>query len=131
MGLGIKNAEDILPPVVNDIDFAVNEECVTYGCSPYELIINSGRPVFHIEYANYRIRGGALELKSWYPKWQGIPSLEIQRLLCSETNNTRSDGDYPEVKTQVAKQFSTVIKTLDLTSFALYCDRSWVGDTYR
>jgi hypothetical protein len=128
MGLGIKNAEDILPPVINDIDFAVNEECVTYGCSPYELIVNSGRPVFHIEYANYRIRGGVLELKSWYPKWQGISTLDIPRLLCSETNNTLSDGDYPEVKTEVAKKFSTVIKTLDLTSFALYCDRSWVGE---
>jgi len=114
--------------VINDIDFAVNEECATYGCSPYEMLIGAGKPVFHIEYANYQVRSTRIELKSWYPKWVNVPSAQLPSLFCLRTNFTNSDGDYENIKPEIGRQFSTVIKTLDLTQFAMYCDGTWTAD---
>jgi len=126
VALGIKNAEDILPGVIGDIDFAVNEECATYGCSPYEILIGAGKPVFHIEYANYIVRRNAIELKSWYPKWRSVSSAQLPSLLCLEANFTNTDGDYENIKPEAARKISTVIKTLDLTQFVMYCDGTWI-----
>jgi hypothetical protein len=128
ISLGIKNAEDILPGVINYIDFAVNEECVTYGCSPYELLIKADKPVFHIEYVNYKVRGKNIEVKSWYPKWDNVTQVELWSLYCLKTNSTISDGDYEHIEPESASRISTVVKTLDLTQFAMYCDGSWIVD---
>jgi len=129
MGFGIKNAEDIFPSVLPMIDYAVNEECATYGCSPYEQFIAQGKPVFHIEYANYRVKLGTdrLELKSWYPNWQTFPSAQVESLLCLETAYNNPDPDYATIKPEIGRQLSTVIKSLDLDTFVLYCDGSWVS----
>jgi hypothetical protein len=130
MGFGIKNAEDIFPKVLDMIDYAVNEECATYGCSPYEQFINQGKPVFHIEYANYRVQRftNAIELKSWYPKWGNFKSAEVRSLLCLETAYNNTDPDYPAIKVEIGRKLSTVIKTLDLTAFVMYCDGTWQSD---
>ena len=51
MAIGLKNAEEILPDVKGDIEFAVNEECTKTGrCSWYLDLLAAGKPVFHIEY---------------------------------------------------------------------------------
>lgn len=51
MSIGLKNAEEIIPTVQDDIEFAVNEECTKTGkCGLYLPLLNSGKPVFHIEY---------------------------------------------------------------------------------
>jgi hypothetical protein len=53
MAIGLKNAEEILPQVKDDIEFAVNEECTTTGrCSWYLDLLGAGKPVFHIEYGS-------------------------------------------------------------------------------
>ena len=53
LAIGIKNSQAILPSVAPYVQFAVNEECVTYGdCSVYMDYISAGKPVFHIEYGS-------------------------------------------------------------------------------
>lgn len=51
LAIGLKNDPDQLPELAEDVDFAVNEECVKYEeCDKYTDFLNSGKPVFHIEY---------------------------------------------------------------------------------
>jgi hypothetical protein len=57
LSMGLKNAEDILARVQGEVQFAVNEECVTSGdCSVYHDFLKSGKPVFHIEYGTPQSR---------------------------------------------------------------------------
>jgi len=51
MGAGLKNAEAIVPSVLKDVDFQVNEQCLQYQeCSSSRPFIDAGKPVFEIEY---------------------------------------------------------------------------------
>jgi hypothetical protein len=53
MSTGIKNGMDILSSVQNDVQFAVNEECMANEeCDVYNSFIASGKPVYHIEYGS-------------------------------------------------------------------------------
>ncbi|KAF2429062.1 endo alpha-1,4 polygalactosaminidase [Tothia fuscella] len=53
MSIGLKNAMDILDSVADNIQFAVNEECIAIGeCDVYNKFIGSGKPVYHIEYGS-------------------------------------------------------------------------------
>ena len=53
MGLALKNSLEIIPSVINYIDFAVNEQCIQYGeCDSYTPLwaLPTPLPVFNIEY---------------------------------------------------------------------------------
>ncbi|PKY00015.1 hypothetical protein P168DRAFT_337159 [Aspergillus campestris IBT 28561] len=51
MAFGLKNAPDLLPSVMANVQFAVNEECVQKGdCLLYKKFVAAGKPVLHIEY---------------------------------------------------------------------------------
>lgn len=51
MAFGLKNAPGLLPSVMTNIQFAVNEECVQKkDCFLYESFVTAGKPVLHIEY---------------------------------------------------------------------------------
>lgn len=51
LAIGLKNDPDQLPDLADDVDFAVNEECVAYAeCDKYADFLASGKPVFNIEY---------------------------------------------------------------------------------
>lgn len=51
MSTGLKNGGDIAQSVLNDVQFAVNEQCVQFNeCNVFDCMINAGKPVFHIEY---------------------------------------------------------------------------------
>jgi hypothetical protein len=51
LAIGLKNALDIIPTVVGDVQYAVNEECQDYNeCDVYEPFVSAGKPVFAIEY---------------------------------------------------------------------------------
>jgi endo-alpha-1,4-polygalactosaminidase (GH114 family) len=53
MAIGLKNAEELLNDVQNDIEFAVNEECTkTARCEMYSNLLTAGKPVYHIEYGS-------------------------------------------------------------------------------
>lgn len=94
MSIGLKNALSIIPRVVDDVHFAVNEECAAYSeCAEMKPFLSKGKPVFHIEYppaAGSNTGVPASNLKKW----------------CA--------GD--------AVGFSTVIKTYDVDQWTQTCD---------
>jgi hypothetical protein len=48
---GLKNSLSIIPKVADLMSFAVNEECGKFSeCDSYNGFIQSGKPVYHIEY---------------------------------------------------------------------------------
>ncbi|MGW2824514.1 endo alpha-1,4 polygalactosaminidase [Streptomyces sp. NPDC001443] len=49
--VGLKNDLPQIPRLLNDFDFAVNEECAQYGeCAELTPFIKAGKAVFHVEY---------------------------------------------------------------------------------
>lgn len=51
MSMGLKNAGDIIPYVMTNMQWSVNEQCEDYReCEIYAKFIEAGKPVFHIEY---------------------------------------------------------------------------------
>jgi hypothetical protein len=51
LSIGLKNDLDQIPELLGDFEFAINEECVTYGeCDKLRLFIRAGKAVFHVEY---------------------------------------------------------------------------------
>ncbi|MFV0426839.1 MAG: endo alpha-1,4 polygalactosaminidase [Beutenbergiaceae bacterium] len=50
--VGLKNAVELLAELASTVDFAVNEECLAYReCEAYQVLVDLGRPVLHIEYS--------------------------------------------------------------------------------
>jgi hypothetical protein len=95
MSIGLKNAAAILPNVVMNMEWSVNEQCVQYGeCSKYAPMIQNGKPVFHIEYPN-----------------QVDGNTQVSSSLC------KTDG-----QAAGAQGFSTVLKNDDLDGYVKYCD---------
>jgi endo-alpha-1,4-polygalactosaminidase (GH114 family) len=111
MATGLKNAQEILPQVLDTVQFAVNEECVAQegnGCTEYNDLLNAGKPVFHIEYAdendnNSNGKVGAKDTR------QGV---------------SQSTLDSYCVTSGLGSQLSTVVKYLDLDGWVEYCDGS-------
>ncbi|TGO18163.1 hypothetical protein BTUL_0012g01080 [Botrytis tulipae] len=53
LGIGLKNAGEIIDRIVDYVQFAVNEQCVQYDeCDTWQTFIDNGKPVFNIEYPN-------------------------------------------------------------------------------
>lgn len=51
LAIGLKNSLDIIPDVVANVQFAVNEQCNQYKeCARYKPFTNLGKAVFNIEY---------------------------------------------------------------------------------
>ncbi|AWW39953.1 endo alpha-1,4 polygalactosaminidase [Streptomyces cadmiisoli] len=51
MSVGLKNDLDQIPQLVDDFDFAVNEQCAQYDeCGSLTPFIEAGKAVFHVEY---------------------------------------------------------------------------------
>ena len=91
MSTGLKNAEEIIPSVIDVVQFAVNEECVTVdgGCGAYD---GFGKPVYHIE----------------YPSSHTVSPSDRER-YCQPSESSASD-------------VVTVIKTLNLDGWVMYCN---------
>lgn len=52
LAIGLKNCADILPDVEPLVDWAISEECVTYGfCDAYKAL-GRGKPVWNMEYCD-------------------------------------------------------------------------------
>jgi hypothetical protein len=55
LAAALKNDLGQVEDLVGDFDFAINEECFTYEeCERLRPFIESGKPVFHVEYTNSR-----------------------------------------------------------------------------
>ena len=51
LSIGLKNALQHIPDVVDEYDWALNEECFAYKeCEELSPFINAGKAVFHVEY---------------------------------------------------------------------------------
>lgn len=51
LSVGLKNDMDQIPDLVENFDFAVNEECFRYGeCEAYKPFGDDGKAVLHVEY---------------------------------------------------------------------------------
>jgi len=52
LAVGLKNALDLIPALVDDFDFAVNEQCHEFGeCGANAPFVAAGKPVWNAEYA--------------------------------------------------------------------------------
>jgi hypothetical protein len=51
MAIGLKNAGAIIPDVIDEVEWDVNEQCEQYSeCQTYRPFIDANKPVFHLEY---------------------------------------------------------------------------------
>lgn len=51
LAIGLKNALGMIPDVVGDVQFAVNEQCKEHEeCEEYKPFTTANKAVFHIEY---------------------------------------------------------------------------------
>ncbi|EHY57744.1 hypothetical protein HRR83_005348 [Exophiala dermatitidis] len=104
MAIGLKNAGDIIPDVIDLVQFSVNEQCVEYQeCSTFEPFIQKGKPVFHIE----------------YPK--GDNTNNNKPVPAAKANKICSDG--------ASQKFSTLLKNMDLDAWMQTCDNKGVRST--
>jgi hypothetical protein len=95
MSIGLKNAGDIIPSVINNMQWSVNEQCVQYDeCDTYAAFTAADKPVFHIE----------------YPKGDTSNNSPITTLQKTTACSSQSVAN-----------FSTVIKNLDLDNWIQTC----------
>jgi Glycoside-hydrolase family GH114 len=131
MSMGLKNAEEVIPRVVRDVHFAVNEECGMdneEACKAYKPILNhrglfvgEGKPVYHIEYVEPRLVSydtlNSTQTSSATNAWEisnvafrNMSSTALRRRLCLEADPSMSS------------KMSTVIKQLSLDGWIMHCN---------
>lgn len=99
MSIGLKNSGDIIPDVLDFMDFSVNEQCAEFNeCATFAPFIKAGKPVFQIEYPLGSAESGTIDAAR-------------AKEICSRSGGSAgSEG------------FSTMIKYLSLDGFVQYCD---------
>jgi len=102
LSTGLKNSLDIIPSVLGKVNFAVNEQCSTYGeCSQVTPFVDAGKAVFHIEYDD---DGG-----------------DGSNAIGDSTDS--GDSDFANLKMTACSdnKLSTLIKHMDLGSWSEGC----------
>lgn len=95
--IGLKNAGELVPSVLDQMQFSVNEQCVQYSeCATWAPFIQASKPVFHIEYPSGA--GGSLS------------SDDIAKYCGDSGAAAGSTG------------FSTVLKNMDLSGWVELCN---------
>lgn len=95
MSIGLKNAGQIIPSVIKNMQWSVNEQCAQYSeCDTYAPFVQQGKPVFHIE----------------YPKGDDTNN---QMSVTASQKTKACDFGYGN--------FSTVIKNMDLDNWIETC----------
>lgn len=103
LSIGLKNAGAIIPAVIDEMEWSVNEQCVQYGeCELYQPFIEKGKPVFHVEYP----KGENVNDDKAVPE-------KVKRKICGNRG---------------ARGFSTVLKNMNLDAWVGRCDSSVVLD---
>lgn len=96
LAIGLKNAGEALPSVVDIVQFSVNEQCAGQGdCNLFAPMIQAGKPVFNIEYPKGANTNNNLNV-----------STALEKKVC---NAQFQDG------------FSIVIKNYNLDSWTQLC----------
>lgn len=97
MSIGLKNAGDIIPDVLDNMQWSVNEQCVQYDeCDTYAAFTEANKPVFHIEYPKGDKTNNEDEV-----------SIRVKDKYCGGED---------------AGNFSTVLKNMDLDDWIETCD---------
>ena len=53
LSIGLKNAPELVPQLVDDVDWALSEECVANDeCAAFAPFLQAGRAIFHVEYTD-------------------------------------------------------------------------------
>jgi uncharacterized protein (TIGR03437 family) len=83
LSIGLKNDIDQIGDLVNDFDWALNEECFKYKeCGAYQPFTAAGKAVFHVEYglspAQFCAQANALNFNSLHKKFD----LDAYRVAC-------------------------------------------------
>lgn len=56
LAVGLKNAVDLIPQVIDEVDFTVNEQCFRYReCTALDPFVSAAKPVLGIEYGGARM----------------------------------------------------------------------------
>lgn len=93
LSIGLKNAGEIIPQVIDIVDFQVNEESAKYKeGETFEAFIKAGKAVFHIEYPS------------------GAPGSVSAKAMASIFG------------TKGTEKFSTVLKTMSLDGWVQFRD---------
>ncbi|KAL4789728.1 glycoside hydrolase superfamily [Aspergillus venezuelensis] len=96
LSIGLKNAGAVIPRVIGNMQWSVNEQCAQYNeCDTYAAFVRRNKPVFHIE----------------YPKGDDTNN-EV------EVTGTRKNS---ACEFEDADQFSTLIKNMDLDNWYQDC----------
>jgi hypothetical protein len=99
LAIGLKNAGDIIPDVLDVVQFSVNEQCLQYQeCDTFRPFIDQDKPVFHVE----------------YPK--GDSTNNNLSVATSRFDSICDDS--------TSKGFSTIIKNMDLDIWIEECPSS-------
>lgn len=102
LSIGLKNANAIVPDLVDRMQWSVNEQCHQYEeCSDFSPFVEQGKPVFNVEYP----KGD---------KTNNNNPVTMQQLQMA-CNNTNSMG------------FSTIIKNINLNWFTESCNGTVVA----
>nr|POE77831.1 hypothetical protein CFP56_09474 [Quercus suber] len=102
LAVGLKNAGDIIPDVLADVQFAVNEQCLQYGeCSTSRPFINANKPVFEIEYREDTPSQSTVDSICAAPSRSGFSTLikhmklNSWQIACPITSNTTTSSAPP------------------------------------
>jgi endo-alpha-1,4-polygalactosaminidase (GH114 family) len=96
LSLALKNAGNIVPTVIDMVDYSVQEQCIEFdNCKQFQPFIRANKPVFHVEYP----KGDSTNDQTLIPNNQ-------QKSICDDS---------------AAAGFSTIIKNLDLDDFIQPC----------
>jgi hypothetical protein len=83
LSVGLKNDLPQIPELVDDFDFAVNEECAQYGeCALLAPFVAAGKAVFHVEYARPTADFCPLARKLRLSSMLKKPELDVWRKPC-------------------------------------------------
>lgn len=115
MSIGLKNGGDILGSVMPWMDFGVVEQCAEYNeCSTYEPLTEANKLVIQIEYAD----GDNASNSDDDSDAEDDSNSKFDR---RSTNQVSSAQKQKSCNSSGSKEFSTVIKNLDLDAWVQYC----------
>ncbi|KAB8077567.1 glycoside hydrolase superfamily [Aspergillus leporis] len=96
MSIGLKNAGAIIPAVIDNMQWSVNEQCAQYKeCDTYAQFTAKNKPIFHIEYPKGEDVNNEIKVSSTQ-----------QKSACNFTDSN---------------QFSTIIKNMVLDNWIQTC----------
>jgi hypothetical protein len=83
MSVGLKNDLEQIPELVQDFDFAVNEQCLQYDeCGTLRPFLDAGKAVLHVEYELTEEQLCAAEVPAGFSTMLKTYDLDAYRFVC-------------------------------------------------